>query len=145
MEKNKADIFLQEILEIEPPPSCVCETCTKMCEREPCWGTPEEIQRIIEAGYGDKLCPEPWDGINIIPMRKMEYYGVDSESDIRYQMSCIFLENQKCILHEKGLKPIEGKLAHCSSSKNPSDIREKLLSIWEQHGKEILQDFLYKI
>ena len=48
-------------LEMFPTSECACDICQKMCHT-PCTGTPEDIEAIIEAGYGDRLCLDDWPG-----------------------------------------------------------------------------------
>lgn len=40
-----------------------CEKGMKFCQR-PCWPTPEEAKRLIDAGYGDRLMVDFWAGSN---------------------------------------------------------------------------------
>lgn len=46
------------LLEI-PESECSCDSCKAMCER-PCWPSPEDAERLIDAGYGDKLMLDFW-------------------------------------------------------------------------------------
>jgi hypothetical protein len=40
---------------------CNCNSCKEACAyTRPCWGTPQEIQKIIDAGFGDKLMLDCW-------------------------------------------------------------------------------------
>lgn len=41
------------------PTACSCEKCKSQC-RTPCLGTPEDIERLIDAGYKDRLAPTEW-------------------------------------------------------------------------------------
>ena len=63
------------------PCECKCSLCRMQCHT-PCLGTPQDIERLIDAGYA-------------------EY--------------CIFYHNGLCELHDKGLKPTEGRLSHHST------------------------------
>ena len=92
---------------------CKCNECKKQCAT-PCLGTPEDIEKIIDAGHGDKIFEtEWWSGMLL---------GVTDKPIIMYQAelvqekgSCIFFENGLCQLHDCGLKPTEGKLSHHST------------------------------
>ena len=33
-----------------------------MCKYRPCWGTPEELEKIIEAGFSNRLMMDYWAG-----------------------------------------------------------------------------------
>ena len=47
------------------PIQCMCSQCKNQC-RIPCLGTPEDIERIIDAGYGDRLALTQWaDGYSL--------------------------------------------------------------------------------
>lgn len=93
------------------PIQCKCQLCKKQCATAPCLGTPEDIEKIIDAGYGSKVFPTDWAagiamGINtdIIEMYQLE----------QTETGCIFFKDGLCGLHESGLKPTEGKLSHHS-------------------------------
>jgi len=96
------------------PVSCKCNDCKKQCTVSPCLGTPDDIEKIIDAGYGDKVFPTDWAaGIlmrvteDIVPMFQLEY-------DVQ-KGHCVLFENGLCKLHDLGLKPTEGKLSHHST------------------------------
>lgn len=87
-----------------------------MCHT-PCLGTPQDVLRLIDAGYIDKVCYSEWAvGIllgfttYIIPMVQIK------END----GWCVFYHNGLCELHDKGLKPTEGVLA--SHDLNPEEL-----------------------
>ncbi len=92
------------------PISCKCKLCQQQCHQA-CLGTPQDIMRLIEAGYKDRLAPTAWvAGMmmgctdHIVPMVQPL---VDGEW-------CTFFHDGLCELHDKGLKPTEGKLSHHS-------------------------------
>lgn len=99
---------------------CSCNKCVNMCKTAPCNGTPEEMTAIIEAGYGDKLMitvlanPIVQATINK-PFIKVIAPVYDNE-----KKQCVFLDdNNKCQLHDSGLKPSEGKFANCKITTAP--------------------------
>lgn len=76
---------------------CKCEQC-----HTPCIGTPQDILRMIEAGYADRLLPFIWTegimlGFTSIPVFMVQPITRDGW--------CSFLKNGLCELKEKGLKP----------------------------------------
>lgn len=94
-----------------------------MCKR-PCWGTPEDAKRLIDAGYGHRLTRDFWgsreDGVNVdthilCPALK-GYEGTKAPFFPRSEEGCTFWKDGLCELHDLGLKPIEGKLATCKPS-----------------------------
>lgn len=127
---------------VEIPPTCDCDRCVSMCHNVPCWGLPSEMQKIIDAGYGNKLRIELREGKNIVPMRVYEYDStLIIDASIADHMGCVFLENKKCILHNQGLKPIEGVLAHCTEN-TIENIRPSILIEWQKdEGQKLLKHF----
>jgi hypothetical protein len=93
------------------PISCKCEACKKQCSVAPCLGTPQDIEKIIDAGYGDKIAPTQWAAGMMM--------GVVDHVVLMFQIrfdekkgGCVFFNNGLCELHDKGLKPTEGRLSH---------------------------------
>lgn len=41
------------------PSECACKDCFQMCHA-PCCGTPDDMQALIDAGYGDRLMYDDW-------------------------------------------------------------------------------------
>lgn len=87
--------------------SCSCSTCKNMCRQQPCIGTPDDIKKLIDHGYKDRLLPTIWGsglafGIGVIPMIQIKRLDVGG---------CPFFSKEGlCELHDRGLKPTEGKL-----------------------------------
>lgn len=118
----------------DPPPikreyQCDCDYCVSMCKHRPCWPTPDEIQGIIENGFGDNL--------------GLDYYWVDDEREELggrnvyivapaivnnerqlYPYSptgtCTFLQDGLCALHNK-CKPFEGRVVVCPDKTQMDD------------------------
>ena len=113
--------------------NCKCQLCKTMCQKTPCIGTPEDMAKIIEAGYADRLSFVKYeDGAMGFPVG-YDLVGPGIKSD----GSCIFFNNGLCELHEKGLKPILGKIAHHSDGTSTKSLR----SVFERH-KEIRKAWL---
>lgn len=89
---------------------CTCSSCKQMCSRQVCIGTPDDILKIAEAGYAHLLVPTTWAaGIYAgIPPIQMVQLSPGANG-------CCMFENGLCKLHDKGLKPTEGVLAHHSN------------------------------
>lgn len=126
------------ILNIIKPTECSCDKCKTMCHG-PCWGTVEDIKRIIEAGLESRLQVDWYEGDDdgedtevltpALKGREMEY----SLSYPRSLRGCTFWNNGLCDLHASGLKPTEGKLAHHSiigDKKIHQDIHMAVLETW---------------
>lgn len=91
------------------PVSCKCQTCKKQCTTAPCLGTPEDIEKLIDSGYGSRINETGWaSGIMM---------GITDKMITMYQAEmtptgCTFFKDGLCELHGRGLKPTEGKLSH---------------------------------
>jgi hypothetical protein len=96
---------------------CDCEICSNMC-RAPCCGTPEEINSLIEKGYGKKLMLDDWPEAATMLKPALKYHGCEKAP---YNTSsidgCIFWKKGKCELHKLNLKPLGGRIAHHNQSK----------------------------
>lgn len=92
------------------PTSCACDRCKQQC-RTPCLGTPEDIQKLIEAGYGSRLALTEWRVgmmLGVIDRPVMMIQALVEENGW-----CTFrTPDGLCELHDKGLKPTEGRLSH---------------------------------
>jgi hypothetical protein len=91
--------------------SCSCGQCVNMCKTAPCIGTPQDILNIINAGYRDKVALTQWRaGVKYgLPELHMVAPIYDDQRG-----ACVFLNKWGlCDLHDRGLKPTEGKLANC--------------------------------
>lgn len=93
------------------PSECKCQQCQKQCRTCVCLGTPEDMQKLIDAGYSDRLILTAWAagkvmGITteVIPMVSPLYDNCKG--------ACTFFKNGLCELHIKGLKPTEGRLSN---------------------------------
>lgn len=90
------------------PVQCKCQKCKAQC-KTPCLGTPQDILRLIEAGYKDKLYRTEW--CLGLMLGKINF-TVPMVQALQTTEGCIFFEDGLCELHELGLKPTEGKLSH---------------------------------
>lgn len=90
------------------PIDCKCRICQSFC-KTPCLGTPEDIIRLFEAGYGDKLKLTYW-GVGML--YGMLDYPILMVQLIQRPEGCILFKEGRCELHELGLKPTEGRLSH---------------------------------
>lgn len=73
-------------------------------------GTPEDIEKIIDAGHGKKIMATVWavgtlrDGREVVEMYQAIHDPVTTH--------CVFFKDGLCTLHDLGLKPTEGKLSN---------------------------------
>jgi hypothetical protein len=101
---------------------CQCEQCKSQC-RTPCLGTPEDILRLIKAGYMDKVAITDWAfgmAIGEIP------FPIRMVQPIKMGKGCVFFKDGLCELHTLGLKPTEGKLSHHTLQEENLNFRKSL-------------------
>lgn len=106
------------------PIECKCHLCKRQCHT-PCLGTPQDILRLMDAGYIDRLKPTMWAagmmmGLTKAPVPLIQAECVDGAFggiiDLGVNSHCTFQrEDGLCELHDKGLKPTEGRLSHHST------------------------------
>ncbi len=111
-----------------------------MCAHSTCLPTPDEAKKLIDAGYGDRLARYEWQGCGwavpnaVGPAPKGKAGKTLSTTQAG---ECTFrLEDGRCELHDKGLKPLEGRLARHDRPWQP--IRIEVLRHWVGHDPEAL-------
>lgn len=128
---------------------CSCETCIQMCYR-PCWGTPDEIQKIIDEGFGNKLMLDYWMDWNngdifLLCGAMVGYEG--KTAPYWPKGRCAFLtKNNECEVHT--IKPFEGRVGSCNSEIKDEwkEIRHKIALEWNsEYGKEIIEKWKNKV
>lgn len=92
------------------PVQCKCRLCKNQCHT-PCLGTPQDILKIIEAGYKDRLAATEWYVGILMGVIDMPIPMIQSKQEGDW---CTFFKDGLCELHDSGLKPTEGKLSHHS-------------------------------
>ena len=119
---------------------CECPACRELCERVPCMGTPKEIAAIIAKGYANPN--------QLVVSRandpSLEYTVVKPRGDRPddpTQGTCVFYQDGKCILHDAGLKPIEGCVA-LHDKNTPRLLYHHLKRAWNTKlGRELIERF----
>lgn len=120
--------------------SCACEACRAMC-RVPCWPTPDEARRLIRAGHADDLEIVDYEGQGEIlaPVDDTTVSGLV----LGTASGCVFWdESGNCRLHRRGLKPLEGRLAHHSitSARTGRQVRASIAWLWAQpRGRAVIR------
>jgi hypothetical protein len=116
---------------------CECSACRELCELVPCMGTPKEITAIIANGYAQSN--ELVVSTNNDP--SLDFTVVKPRGDHPTdptQGTCVFYKEGKCILHDAGLKPIEGRVA-IHDKNNPRLLYHHLKRAWDTKlGRELI-------
>jgi len=133
---------------------CDCLSCKSACKNtRPCWGTPKDIENIIDAGYGNRLMLDWWadsdDGNDIdfyIITPAIKGYEGCRASYLPIGQCSFFNSNELCDLHELNLKPLEGQLSSCKhNDEEISEIHKTIAHIWNAaYGKNIIKQWKEK-
>jgi hypothetical protein len=125
--------------------NCTCDVCVAMCEEKPCHGTPEEMQRLIDAGHSDRLALYFCQNYSLKP--KLEYVEYLGPSPVFEQRGCTFLKDKRCELHASGMKPLEGRVVwHGKTNMRRFPVprgytlREYIASLWANEPAQMLVD-----
>ena len=71
---------------------CSCNICKKMCQTTPCIGTPKDIEKIIEAGFANKLSVTSW-ATGLMIGTHNEIINIIAPKFDENKKSCSFYEN----------------------------------------------------
>ena len=126
-------------------PDCTCVSCQDMC-RKPCYPTPPDAEKLINAGFADKLRIEDSyeTGVYVVaPVFKGRNGVDDPQYDYSRHDGCAFLCDGLCELHDLGLKPLEGRLVihngHPASKQIPVNLHGRLVDLWNTNrGKRVV-------
>lgn len=112
---------------------CDCVKCSEMCHA-PCCGTIRDIVKLIEAGYADRLMLDDWPGdTDLIKPALKGHEARTAPWSTLTKKGCTFWKEGKCELHESGLKPTQGKLAHHGNNKDQvKAIEDFIRSDWNK-------------
>lgn len=120
------------------PTSCSCNQCKLMCYVSPCFPTPDDVVNLINAGYDNDLMTtayvnvETFDIYNVIAPKATSMLYTRPDGITVPLNKCTFLNDDNlCSLHDKGLKPTEGRLAkHGSIEKDSVQLRVDICKTW---------------
>lgn len=116
------------------PVECACNQCVAMCQRRPCWGTPEDIESLLDHGYAHGLMLDYWAGEPGFDIVAPAIVGSESQRAPFWPVGpCTFLtERNLCALHDGGLKPTEGAVADCKDDQqNGVTLHEQVARTWD--------------
>ena len=128
---------------------CSCQKCKDMCRKRVCWPTPEEADKLIDAGFSNRLMEDYWADEEDIMIICPAIKGYEGEFAPWWPTGgcCLQDKDGLCILHDLGLKPLEGRIADCKETEaGGRNIHEEIAMMWEGDcGKAVVEKWQYKI
>lgn len=131
---------MNELLKKHKESVCACETCQSYCARRPCWPTPEEADKILDAGFARRLMRDWWvdEPYVYIICPANEGCGGEDAPSWPSPSPCLLFKNGLCELHGLGLKPFEGRAAHHDN--DGSTVHKDVADTWRTtKGKEVVE------
>ena len=118
---------------------CSCNQCKLMCYVSPCFPTPEDVDKLLKAGYETLLKPTTYininnfESFNLIAPNSKQIITIDKNGNNIVLNKCVMLDdNNLCKLHKLGLKPTEGKLAiHNKPQDETVEFRVAICETWK--------------
>jgi hypothetical protein len=106
-----------------------------MCRRRPCWPTPADAARLIDAGLAGRLMVDWWFDTGqdrTVWLLSPAIQGREARPAPAIPSGvCTFLDERGlCGLHERGLKPTEGQLSMCAG-RTPEGLHERIGRTWD--------------
>lgn len=123
---------------------CQCAECRSYCLR-PCWPTPDEAMALIDAGYAHRLMLDWWQDDNApIAILCGALKGHEGQITPYWPKSaggCTFYVNGLCQLHNLGLKPLEGRVAHHTDGyERQQELHRSIPLLWDcEAGNQVIQ------
>jgi Fe-S-cluster containining protein len=127
---TKVEAF--RLINEEPDTTCACGQCQEMCKNRPCWPTPDEAKKLIEAGYGSRLMDDYWVGEPDIHLLCPAIKGFEGKgAPWSPYGKCTFLTDEGlCEIHH--MKPVEGRKAMHQGKYN-NGIHQAVAVLWEYY------------
>lgn len=150
-------------------PTCTgCKRGIVMCMHVPCIGTPDDMERLMDAGYAKNMSLDFWAGVSTkegVLKKSVKMNDLTSfEEDVLYLSpsivgsegklalfnksgTCSLLIDNQCSVHH--IKPTQGQYACCkidnmfmdtNGKQEPIDERVAIIHTWNtQRGKDIIE------
>ncbi len=122
---------------------CSCDICSSMCQA-PCCGTPDDMQKLIDAGYIDRLMLDDWpDGETLIKPALKGHEGYYAPFETKTVDGCTFWENGLCQLHALKLKPTVGRcVQHDTDNEYHNNLKNHINKSWStKKAKKMIEKY----
>lgn len=123
--------------------TCSCNGCKMMCKVSPCFPTPEQIEKYEKEGIMDFFSPTMWADrengeVHVVFAPEGHHHKTVNGIPL---MRCVFHSPEDlCLLHDRGLKPTEGKLA--DHDDHSTDLRKHICSQWNnEEAQNIIRKY----
>jgi len=142
-----SDILSETEINALLPTECQCNICKSMCiDSRPCWGTPDEMQILIDKGFGKKLMCDYYDGdcngvevgyTEIIAPALVGREGLYAPSWPIGRCALLTTDGM-CSIHN--IKPVEGRVCDHHHDKSTKYLHTSLVHLWgTEKGKEVVK------
>jgi len=118
-----------------------------MCQRRPCWSTPEDAKNLISKGYGNCLMLDHYYDRDAVDQHE---FDILTPAVAGYEQQhapfglvgvCTFFKDERCKLHNLGLKPKEGREVWCRQSGDKANaIHHHIGMLWNNAGAQSIID-----
>lgn len=125
---------------------CACDRCKQMCRETPCWGTPDDARKMIEAGFGASLMLQYRESSTVLPPIEHTEMVVPAIRGKEGGMTPFFPWGACALLDAEGMcrvhkiKPLEGRVV-LHNQKQPDDLlfpipegydlRDYIATLWQ--------------
>lgn len=139
------DIPSIEIVKLLPKSSCNCEECQDMCKRHrPCWGTPKEINTLIDMGYAKRLMEDYYEDGDVLVKGTVSIIcpalkGSESSRAPWWPCGlCNFHNEGLCEIHK--VRPIEAKIFDHTENKDAHLYHLAIMKLWDtEEGRAVVK------
>lgn len=130
------------IEDFQPSEPCQCTECQSYCQR-PCWPTPQEAMRLMDAGHGKRLMLDWWQGeavaegnpVGILCGGLKGHEGKIAPYWPESIEGCTFFVDGLCQLHDTGLKPFQAMVVHHSDThERVTQLRILIVEAWNSEA-----------
>jgi hypothetical protein len=140
-----------EFLRAQPTYECRCSECRRLCQTSrPCWGLPEEIDRLIDEGYADRLMLDYYDGeltnYKTLYIITPAIRGCEKEKApfFPHGRCTFFTDYEECEIH--AMKPLEGRTTIHGMNGDHRKIHMTIVQLWDSDaGRRVVQRWKDKV